>query len=107
MDKNGIIHLFDLSRHGISQLMSDTQYHVSAAWISFDYGDENVRIENVSFVGFSRDGTKVYFDDSKGYEVDMLNGSFLISSEPSETLHPLVIAFGRVKGIIEAFGERV
>ena len=104
MDKNEIISHFELSANGIKQLMNDRQYQVSTAKLTFGYDDETVIIENVSFVGFSMKNDKVYFDDSKGYELEKINGSFLISSDPSETIHPLIGGFYGAKKIIEHFG---
>ena len=107
MDKNEIISHFELSANGIKQLMNDRQYQVSTANLVFNYGDESVSIDNVSFVGFSINNDKVYFDDSKGYEIEKINGSFLISSDPSETIHPLIEGFYGAKAIIEHFGGEI
>ena len=104
MDKQEIIRLFR-DNIGISKLMSDDQYEVNTKEVNFDYDGTDIKIKNVSLVCFTE--KQVWFNDDGGYDMDKMNGYFMFSTEPSETIHSMVKAFHKVKMLIESFGGEV
>lgn len=104
MDRKEIIRLFE-DNIGIHQLMSENEYEVSTRCLMFNYDGANITIENVSLVCFTED--RVWFNDEEGYLMEKMNGHFGFDTRPSETVHPMVMAFHKVKGLINAFGMEV
>lgn len=73
------------------QMMNDDMYYVNTKSVEFHYQGELIVIENVTWLCFM--GNQVYFNDIHKFDMDKMDGDFLISTEPSEEIHPAVRAF--------------
>ena len=107
-DKDEIIRLFkDNGCGGAKPLMNPNHYHISTESLTFSYDGKTVNIDNVTFMAFNEEGDKVYFNDSPAYEISKMDGHFMFSTNPSEYLHPMVVAFYKMSKVIEAFGGTI
>lgn len=107
-DKDKIIRLFkDYGTGGAKPLMKPNQFHVSTELLTFSYNGKTENLKDVTFMAFNEEGDKVYFNDSPAYEISKMDGHFQFSTEPSEYLHPMVVAFYKMKPVIEAFGGTI
>ena len=107
-DKDELLRLFQWhSPYGAKQMMKPTQYHISTEELVFGYDGKTETLKNVTLMVFNDDEDKVYFNDSQAYELDKMDGHFMFSTEPSELLHPMVVAFYKMKPVIETFGGTV
>lgn len=100
MDKEQIKRIF--GNTVCEQMMTDDMYYVNTKKVSFNYDGEFKEIENVTYLCFM--DNYVYFNDVHKFDMNKMNGSFMISTEPSDTIHPAVKAFAKVSAMISAFG---
>lgn len=105
MTKKEIIRLFR-DNIGIKQMMNENQFHINTREIDFEYDGEPKTVKDVTLLAFTDNG-KVWFND-EGFEIDKIpEAPFMFSTEPSETIHPMVTAFFKVSKVIEHFGFEV
>lgn len=73
------------------QMMTEDMYYVNTKSVQFHYKGELVVIENVTWLCFM--DNHVYFNDAHKFDMDKMEGDFIISTEASEEIHPAVRAF--------------
>lgn len=105
MTKEELIRLFR-DNIGIQEMMNERQFHINTKEIYFEYEGEPKTLKNVTLLAFTDNG-KVWFND-EGFEIDKIpEAPFMFSTEPSETIHPIVTAFFKVSKVIDLFGGEV
>ena len=73
------------------QMMNDDMYYVNTKSVEFHYQSKLIVIENVTWLCFMEN--HVYFNDIHKFDMDKMDGDFIISTEPSDEIHPAVKAF--------------
>lgn len=73
------------------QMMNDDMYYVNTKSVEFHYQGEFIMIENVTWLCFT--DNQVFFNNDYKFDMDKMDGDLLISTEPSEEIHPAVKAF--------------
>ena len=103
MDEAEIKRMFrDFSPYGLKPISLEGRYHISTGEIIFEYDGNPKTVKDVSLLAFN-DG-KVWFDD-ESFEMDRISvAPFMMSTNPSRKMHPLVLAYYRTKPIIDKFG---
>lgn len=94
--KNEIIRLFHDYGHTFMQ-MTPKMFQISTKQIIFTYNGENKSVKDVSLLAFTDNG-KVWFND-EGFEINKIDEApFMLSTKPTNYVHPLVPA--HVKALI-------
>lgn len=104
MTQEEMVRIFNDCNLFIKEMGKPERFHINTKSILFTYDGECRSIDDVTLLVFHKG--KVYFND-EAFELDRMDEApFMVSTKPSETIHPLVKAYYSTLGVAKAFGLR-